>query len=75
MTMYCGSYEKVVRDLAETKHGERREAKSAAFLLVIPGSTIIGLGIGLLTGHAIPSTIIGFGAGLLVWGLIVALTK
>ncbi|HSB34460.1 MAG TPA: hypothetical protein VLG39_08400 [Nitrospirota bacterium] len=75
MTLYCGSYEKIVPDLAETKHWERREAKSAAFLLVIPGSTIIGFGIGLLSGHTTATTVIGFGAGLLIWGLIVALTK
>jgi uncharacterized membrane protein YedE/YeeE len=75
MTMYCESYEKVVPDLAEMKHCERREAKSAAFLLVIPGSTIIGFGIGLLAGHTTATAVIGFGAGLFIWGLIVALTK
>jgi hypothetical protein len=75
MTMYCGSYEKIVPDLAEMKYGERREAKSAAFLLVIPGSTIMGFGIGLLLGHAAATSVIGFGAGLFIWGLIVALTK
>ncbi|HET7319776.1 MAG TPA: hypothetical protein VFK23_11615 [Nitrospirota bacterium] len=75
MTLYCESYEKIVPDLTETKYWERREAKSAAFLLVIPGSTIMGFGFGLLSGHTTPSAIIGFGAGLLIWGLIVALTK
>lgn len=73
--MNCESYGKIVPDLAEMKYWERREAKSAAFLLVIPGSSIIGFGIGLLSGLTAPSAIIGFGAGLLIWGLIVALTK
>lgn len=75
MTTNCESYGKIIPDLAEMKYWERREAKSAAFWLVVPGTTIIGLGIGLLTGHTTPSTIIGFGAGLLIWGLIVALTR
>lgn len=75
MTLYCGSYEKIVPDLDKMKYRERRESKSAAFLLVIPGSTIMGFGFGLLSGHMTPSAIIGFGAGLLIWGLIVALTK
>src|SRR5512143_3044642 len=42
MTMYCGSYEKIVPDLDKMKYRERRGSKSAAFLLVIPGSAIIG---------------------------------
>lgn len=53
------------------KHGP----KTAAFLLVIPGCTAIGIGVGLLASNPIPYDVIGFGAGLLVWGVIVALTK
>ena len=62
-------------DDSEMKYWARRGEKTAAFLLVIPGSTIIALGIGLLASQVIPSAAIGFGAGLLIWGLIVALTK
>lgn len=65
----------LVPDDSETRHWARQGEKTAAFLLVIPGSTIIGLGIGLLASQVIPSAGIGFGAGLLIWGLIVALTK
>jgi uncharacterized membrane protein YedE/YeeE len=75
MTANCESREQYGMDQAEMKYWARRGAKTGAFLLVIPGSAIIGLGIGLLTGHSIPSTVIGFGSGLLLWGLIVALTK
>jgi hypothetical protein len=62
-------------DKAEIKYWARRGAKTGAFLLVIPGSAITGLGIGLLTNHIVPTTVIGLGAGLLLWGLIVVLTK
>ena len=62
-------------DTEEMKYWAKRGPKTAAFLLVIPGSAIIGLGIGLHTSYTIPTTVIGFGAGLLLWGLIVALTK
>ncbi len=53
----------------------RQGPKTAAFLLVIPGCATIGYGIGLLTGHPLPSSMIGMGAGLLIWGLIVALSS
>lgn len=43
----------------------------AAFLLVIPGCIIIGLGIGLALGQPGFGAIIGLGAGLLSWGLII----
>jgi hypothetical protein len=48
--------------------------KTAAFLLVIPGCTVMGYGLGMLLGSIIPYSVIGFGAGLLAWGLVVALT-
>ena len=60
---------------SEMKYWARRGPKTAAFLLVIPGTTLIGLGVGLLTGQLVPGLVIGFGAGLLLWGLIVVLTK
>jgi hypothetical protein len=49
--------------------------KTGAFLLVIPGCTVIGCGAGLLASNPIPYTAIGLGVGLLIWGLVVALTK
>ena len=45
----------------------------AAFLLVIPGFTLIGAGAGLAQNDPGPWTAIGLGAGLVAWGLIVAL--
>ncbi len=53
----------------------RQGPKAAAFLLVIPGCTIIGYGIGLLTTHSLPYSAIGLGAGLLIWGLIVSFSR
>lgn len=52
----------------------RQGPKTAAFLLVIPGCSAIGYGIGLLVSKPLPFGIIGVGAGLLAWGLIVSLT-
>jgi len=62
-------------DQEAMQYGARCGTTTAAFLLVIPGSTLIGLGIGMLTSHIMPTAVIGFGAGMLLWGLIVALTK
>ena len=53
----------------------RQGPKTAAFLLVIPGCTAIGYGIGLLATHSLPCSVIGLGAGFLIWGLIVALSN
>jgi hypothetical protein len=53
----------------------RQGPKTAAFLLVIPGCTAIGYGVGLLASHSLPYGVIGLGAGLFTWGLIVALGK
>ncbi len=47
--------------------------RTAAFLLVIPGCTVMGCGLGLLLHRLLPFGVIGFGAGMLAWGLIVAL--
>ncbi|HUJ74259.1 MAG TPA: hypothetical protein VL359_05340 [bacterium] len=60
---------------AEARYWKRRGPKVAAFLLVIPGCTLIGVGVGLLLAQTVGYTVIGLGAGLLVWGLIVALTR
>ncbi len=51
------------------------ETWGGAFLLVIPGSALIGSGIGMLSGQLLPSSVIGFGAGCVLWGLVVALRK
>jgi len=62
-------------DAEDIKYWSRRGPKTAAFLLVIPGSTILAAGLGLLFSQLVPYSIIGFGAGMLIWGLVVALTK
>jgi hypothetical protein len=62
-------------DPAVAEYWACRGSKTAAFLLVIPGAAVVGLGFGMLTGHMTPYTVIGSGAGLLLWGLIVALSK
>jgi hypothetical protein len=62
-------------DQEELRYWARRGTKTAAFLLVIPGSTLIALGAGMLMGQMLPLSVVGLGAGLLIWGLIVALTK
>jgi hypothetical protein len=62
------------RDPQMMRYWMRQGPKTAAFLLVIPGCTAIGYGIGLLASKPLPWGIIGAGAGFLVWGLIVALT-
>lgn len=49
-----------------------RNNASAAFLLVIPGCVLIGLGVGLAAGVGGIHAITGLGAGLLTWGVIVA---
>jgi hypothetical protein len=56
------------------RYWAKRGPKTAAFLLVIPGSTVLGYGAGLLLSSLVPYALIGFGAGLLIWGLVVALT-
>jgi hypothetical protein len=61
-------------DAERMAYWERRGPKIAAFLLVIPGATVIGVGIGMVASQIIPASVIGFGAGLLIWGLVVALT-
>jgi hypothetical protein len=57
-----------------TQYWVRQGPKTAAFLLVIPGSTAIGYGLGLLAARPLPYGVIGLGAGLLIWGLVVSLT-
>jgi hypothetical protein len=38
----------------DMRNWAQRGTTTAAFLLVIPGSTLIGLGIGMLTSHMMP---------------------
>ena len=52
----------------------RRGSKTAAFMLVIPGSGIVGLGVGLLVNQMLAASVIGLGVGMVLWGLVVALT-
>jgi uncharacterized membrane protein YedE/YeeE len=54
------------------RHEQVRGA-SAAWLLVIPGSTFVGTGIGLAFGAPGPGLTAGLGAGALLWGILVAL--
>lgn len=54
---------------------KRLRNSSAAFLLVIPGATLLGLGIGLMLGQPGFGLIAGIGAGLLLWGITVVLRK
>ena len=62
-------------DQEELRYWAHRGTKTAAVLLVIPGSTLIALGAGMLMGQMLSLSVLGLGAGLLIWGLIVALTK
>ncbi len=45
----------------------------AAFLLVIPGATLAGFGIGVLQGNPFAWIAIGAGAGAVLWGTIVGI--
>lgn len=47
----------------------------AAFLLVIPGLTVAGFGLGLLAEQPLPWLLIGAGLGVALWGLIVAIAR
>jgi hypothetical protein len=60
---------------ADEKYWAERGPQMAAFLLVIPGATLIGSGTGMLFDKTTQASIIGFGAGLLIWGLVVALRR
>jgi hypothetical protein len=62
-------------DREMVRYWMRQGPKTAAFLLVIPGCTTIGYGIGLLTSKPLPCSVIGLGLGLLVWELIISLSK
>jgi uncharacterized membrane protein YedE/YeeE len=52
---------------------EQESRASAAWLLVIPGSTFVGTGVGLAFGAPGPGLTTGLGAGVLLWGILVAL--
>jgi hypothetical protein len=41
--------------------------------LIIPGTTLIGVGIGLTLQNALPGGLIGFGVGFVLWGLLLEL--
>ncbi len=42
-----------------------------AFLLIIPGCTAIGAGVGLFLSNLVAGGVTGVGLGFLLWGLIV----
>lgn len=69
------NYEQAANDPELARYWMRQGPKTAAFLLVIPGCTTIGYGIGLLASKPLPYSVIGLGMGLLLWGLIVSLGK
>ena len=56
-----------------TEQQERVARASAAFLLVIPGATAVGIGIGMMVGAVPGLTLAGIGVGMVLWGMIVAL--
>jgi len=56
------------------KYWIKQGPRTAAFLLVIPGCTLMGYGAGLMLAAPLACGLIGLGAGALVWGLVVALT-
>ena len=56
------------------KH-ERFARTSAAFLLVIPGLTLAGVGTGMVLGSVPGMTALGLGLGMAVWGFIVVLRR
>lgn len=58
----------------DQKHEQLARA-SAAFLLVIPGLTLAGVGIGMVLGNVPGMTTLGLGLGMAVWGFIVALRR
>jgi len=65
----------VSKDPEMMRYWVKEGPKTAAFLLVIPGCTVMGYGAGMALQNPIPYAIVGFGAGLLVWGLVVVLRK
>jgi hypothetical protein len=62
------------KDPEMQKYWIKQGPKTAAFLLVIPGCTLMGYGVGRMLAEPVACGVIGLGAGLLVWGLVVALT-
>jgi hypothetical protein len=47
--------------------------RPATFLLIIPGATLIGVGIGLAIQNLVVGAVTGLGAGFLLWGVLVEL--
>ncbi|HEY6203696.1 MAG TPA: hypothetical protein VI056_11730 [Candidatus Limnocylindria bacterium] len=46
-----------------------------AFLLVIPGMSVFGAGIGLAFGQAIAGAVAGLGLGAVAWGVVVSVLR
>ncbi len=49
--------------------------RTACFLLIIPGITLMGVGIGMVLDRLLPYSLIGLGLSCTVWGLIVVFRK
>lgn len=58
-----------------TSTNEPQRSWREAWLLIAPGSALIGVGVGLLFDKLVEGSLVGVGLGTLVWGLIVALRR
>lgn len=58
-----------------TSTNESQRSWREAWLLIAPGSALIGVGVGLLFDKLVEGGLVGVGLGTLVWGLIVALRR
>lgn len=56
------------------EHNHHR-GNHAGWLFVIPGSTLLGMGIGLLVGNPGFGLFAGIGAGMIYWGTIVTFRR
>lgn len=62
-------------DLQETQMAECRRGNAAGWSLVIPGATLLGMGIGLLVGNPGFGLFMGLGAGMVYWGTLITFRK
>lgn len=54
---------------------EHQQSWREAWLLIAPGSALVGLGVGLLFNKLVAGGLVGVGVGILLWGLVVALRR
>ncbi len=68
-------------DLGTRTAGDARAAEAAesgwvgAFLLVIPGMSVFGAGIGLAIGQVLAGAVAGLGLGAVAWGVVVSVLR